>query len=174
MIRIPEIETERLRLRGWREDDAASLTPLYLDDSARFLGGGGGFPRAWRVIATQIGHWTLRGHGMWALEARATSTLAGFCGLWRPGDWPELELGWALLPAERGRGLASEAARAARRHAYQRMGASTLVSYIHPENRASIRVAERLGCRREETIELMSSPAAVFRHPGPDQLSEDQ
>ena len=63
------------------------------------------------------------------------------------------------------RGHATEAAQEVRSYAYNELGATTLVSYIAPDNVPSIRVAERLGAEHESTIVLRGEPAKVYRHP---------
>ncbi|MGI9523282.1 MAG: GNAT family N-acetyltransferase [Hyphomicrobiaceae bacterium] len=164
---VPVIITKRLKLRGWRLEDAEPLTRLYEDPDARFLGGTGDFARAWRVMAMEVGHWVLRGYGMWAVERLDTREFAGLCGLWHPGDWKELELGWSIVPTQRGQGFATEAAKAGRNYAYRVLNATSLVSYIDPDNIRSIRVAERLNCLREEPIEISGKTCLVYRHPQP-------
>ena len=124
--------------------------------------------RAWRQLAQYVGHWVLRGYGYWAVKERETGRLAGCVGLWRSEGWPELELGYWLVPEMQGRGYAVEAGRAARDHAWSVVRPESLVSYIHPENPASMRVAERLGAKREELIELLDyGPHWVYRYPVP-------
>ena len=75
MITIPTIETPRLRLTALNErhfDDYAAM--LADPDSTRWIGDGLPLDRtnAWRSLAMLIGHWQLRGYGMWALELKAT------------------------------------------------------------------------------------------------------
>ena len=163
----PELETDRLRLRLWREDDWHPLSHFFAEPKQTNIMGGvsdAGF--AWRVIACHVGHWQWRGYGMWALEEKANNALAGFCGPWHPADWPELELGWSLLAKYRGRGLATEAAAAARLDIDRELGLTTVVSYIEPSNMRSIAVAERLGCASEgETTLPSGTPALAYRHP---------
>lgn len=80
-------------------------------------------------------------------------------------------MGYWLVDEAQGKGYATEAATRARDFAYGNLGASTLVSYIDPENEPSKRVAQRLGAWHESTIELLDlGPHCVFRHPGPDDL----
>lgn len=163
----PELETDRLRLRQWREDDWRPLATFFAESKDTNIMGGvddAGF--AWRVIACHVGHWQWRGYGMWAVEHKADGVLAGFCGPWNPADWPELELGWSLLAAFRGKGLATEAAAAARTAVYRDLGTAPVVSYIEPDNTPSIAVAERLGCTLEAETALPSgTPALAYRHP---------
>ena len=67
-----------------------------------------------------------------------------------------------------GKGYATEAAARCRDHAFEALGAPTLVSYIAPANEASRRVAERLGARMEATIDLLGfGPHEVWRYPKP-------
>lgn len=168
----PVLETERLIMRGWRLDDAEPLAAIYRDeDLVRYAGGRLDFGGSWRMMATQVGHWVLRGYGNWALEEKSSASFVGLCGLWEPGDWPELEMGWSLARAFHGRGYATEAAARARRFAYGELSKHTLVSYIHPDNEPSKRVARRLGAVHEKTIELPRFTAEVFRHPGPNEIN---
>lgn len=70
------------------------------------------------------------------------------------------------MPEMQGKGYATEAALAARNYAFEVVGAETLVSYIHPDNEASKRLAERMGAIAEKTIELLDyGPHMVYRHP---------
>jgi RimJ/RimL family protein N-acetyltransferase len=169
---IPVLETERLILRGWRLADVEPLAGIFGDEGlSRFIGGKLDHGGTWRLVAMEAGHWMLRGYGMWALEERGGAPFVGFCGLWEPGDWPELEVGWVLAADRHGRGYATEAAERARRYAYDELKKRSIVSYIHPDNEASKRVARRLGAVHEKTIELRGFPAEVFRHPGPNTLN---
>jgi RimJ/RimL family protein N-acetyltransferase len=118
-------------------------------------------------MAMFMGHWTLRGFGLWALEEKASGAFVGYCGHFEPEGWPEHELGWSLVRDRQGRGYATEAARRAREHAYGDLGWTTLVSFIDPENHPSAKVAERLGAWREGQFELRGKTVDVWRHPGP-------
>jgi RimJ/RimL family protein N-acetyltransferase len=169
---IPVLETERLIMRGWRPDDAEPMAAIYGDEVlSRFIGGPLDSDGTWRLLAMEVGHWHLRGYGMWALEEKDGATFVGFCGLWEPAGWPELEVGWALAGTYQGRGYATEAAACARRYAYDDLRSKTLVSYIHPDNEPSKRVARRLGAVHDDTIELRGHPAEVFRHPAPQTIN---
>ena len=64
---------------------------------------------AWRQIAMIIGHWQLRGYGLWAVEERATGALVGRIGLFKPEGWPGFELGWMLRRDAWGQGYATRA-----------------------------------------------------------------
>lgn len=165
-----ELTTERLRLRMWRDDDLPDYARFFADArQARFVGGACPDHEAWRRLAVVVGHWTLRGFGLWAVEERDGGAFVGCVGVQRPHGWPETELGYWLAASMQHRGYAIEAGRAAREHAYATLPIDTLVSFIHPDNRASIRVAERLGARLEGHVELLAfGRHCVYRHPGPD------
>jgi RimJ/RimL family protein N-acetyltransferase len=168
-MNVPVLETERLRLWEWREEDFPAFADFWADETrARFVGGTCTREDAWRRMATYAGHWMLRGYGEWAIEEKASRCFAGYCGPWNPEGWPEREISWGLVKAFHGRGYATEAARRARDFAYRELGWPTAVSYIAAENIPSQRVAGRLGASFERSIELRGSPVGVYRHPGPD------
>lgn len=162
-----ERTSERLLLRQWRLDDFEPVAEFYANEPlARFVGGPCDHETAWRKIAMLAGHWHLRGHGYWAVEEKASGDFCGAVGLWKSHAWPELELGYWLIPAKFGRGYATEAGAVAIDFARNQLGAATLVSYIEPDNAASMKVAQRLGATREGTINLASfGPHRVFRYP---------
>ena len=138
---------------------------MYADPEVmRFLEDGRPLDRAaaFRSMAVHLGHWQLRGYGQWALEDRATGGLVGRAGLWQPEGWPGLEVGWLLERGSWGRGFATEAGRAAIDYAFRELGARKVISLIRPDNRASIRVAERLGESYRETIEIAGARASIY------------
>lgn len=162
-----ELQTERLRLRPWRDTDHPLLAKFYASEDARFVGGPLDADDTWRRMAMFVGHWTLRGFGNWVIEEKASGRQAGYTGLWHPFGWPEREIIWIVFEDFRGRGYAIEAARSAREHAYRRHGWPTAVSYISPDNHPSANVAKRLGARRETQITLRGHATDVWRHPPP-------
>lgn len=167
----PEICTERLRLRQWRETDFESFFRLFGDEElARYMGGHGDKSYCWGRMAGFAGNWALAGHGFYAIEEKATGAFLGLCGVVRRFDLDTPELGWGILREGQGKGYVTEAARAVRRHVYEDLGWRGLVSCISPENTASIRLAERLGARFERDLTERSYPCRLYRHPSPDQL----
>ncbi|HTK78554.1 MAG TPA: GNAT family N-acetyltransferase [Gemmataceae bacterium] len=166
MIAPTELQTDRLTLRMLRESDLDDYAEMCADPEVmRYLGDGKPMDRgmAWRNLALMVGHWSLRGYGQWAAVERSSGTLVGRIGFWRPEGWPDFEIGWTLRRSFWGRGYATEAARAALQLAFTEMQRSHVISLIRPDNAASIRVAERLGERLVETIELLGTPALMYR-----------
>lgn len=162
---IPVVETERLVLRGPRESDFDALAAFGASDRARFVGGPYPRFRSWGGFLATYGHWALRGYGMWIAEDRDSGAPAGRIGFIYNDGWDEPELGWHVFDGFEGRGLAHEAALAARRYGAAHFGLDGVISYIDPENRRSIALAERLGARREREGTLLDTPVHVYRHP---------
>jgi RimJ/RimL family protein N-acetyltransferase len=163
---IPTLETPRLRLRRPGAGDLDAFAELHADPEVmRYLGAGAAIDRdeSWRVVAMILGHWVLRGFGPFAVEERATGRMIGRVGVWQPEGWPGPELIWTLARASWGRGLASEAAAAARDYALGPLGIRQPYVLIHPDNAASLRVAEKIGGRFERADTLRGKPVRVYR-----------
>jgi RimJ/RimL family protein N-acetyltransferase len=167
---VPVLQTERLTLRAPGPQDADAFVAAHVAERARWMGGNAGREKAWRIFALEVGHWVLRGFGMWAVTLKGSDACLGAVGCWFPEGWPEREIGWFVFPEAEGKGIAREAAVAARAHAYGALGWTTAVSYVHPENERSIRLAERLGAVRDRRAArpLPQDGTLVFRHPGPE------
>jgi RimJ/RimL family protein N-acetyltransferase len=159
------LETERLRLRRFREADLDAYAEMSADPEVmRYIGTGIALSRtdAWRSIAGMLGHWQLRGYGMWALELKETGELVGRAGFLDPPGWPGFEIGWLLGRRHWGKGYAIEAARVALRYAFEELHRERVVSLIRPGNSRSVRVAEALGERLAGEVELLGSKALVY------------
>jgi RimJ/RimL family protein N-acetyltransferase len=164
---IPTLESERLILRAFTQNDFDPMAGFFADPVSASYGGPCQRDEAWRKFAVYPGHWALRGYGPWALEEKASGAFVGLAGLWFPQGWVEPEITWALLPGQHGKGYATEAAQRALQAAYEHFGWTTAVSVISTDNTASLAVAERLGAQRESTIPFRQGLAHVYRHAGP-------
>jgi RimJ/RimL family protein N-acetyltransferase len=164
---VPVIETERLRLRAWEERDFPAYAAFRADPARQaFLGLPMTLDQAWERFSSDLGVWVLRGYGIFAMAERAHDEAIGYTGLWFPPDIAEPELSWSLFSGQTGRGYATEAAAAARSWVYDTLGLPPLMSLVHPHNRASIAVANRLGAVLEKEIRLQGAPRHLYRHPG--------
>ncbi len=160
------IETERLNLRPWTLSDFEALSEFYAHESnAKYVGGVKDDDQAWRALATHIGHWQLMGFGYWAVDEKVTGEFVGCVGLWKSAGWPELELGYWIMPQQQGKGFALEAALRSKVYAREELKADSLVSYIDATNKPSIALAKKMGAVYEQTIELLEhGPHQVYRH----------
>lgn len=158
------LETERLVLRMFREEDFAAYAVICDDPEVmRFLGGKTlNKLEAWRHLAFIIGHWQLRGYGPWAVEEKHSGKLVGRIGFLNPEGWPGFELGWTLGREFWGRGYATEGAGRALQYGFNELDHEHIISLIHPDNKASIRVAERLGEKVEGETELLGNQVLVY------------
>lgn len=152
---IPVVETPRLRLRAHVPGDLAACAAMWADPVVTRHTGGRAFSReeSWARMLRYAGHWAWFGHGFWAIEDRAGGFVGelGFANFERALDdgAPSLagvpELGWALVAAAHGRGLATEAVRAALAWGDANLATERTACIIDPANAASIRLALRCG-----------------------------
>ena len=171
-IDIPTLTTERLTLRAPGPEDFEPFAAFYASERASMVGGPMDRPDAWRALAGIVGHWHMRGYGRWTMVDRATGAPVGVVGLHCPESWPEPEVGWIAFEGAEGRGLAREAAEAARAHAYGALGWATAISLIDPRNARSIALAERMGAAREADHDHPKYGAmGVWRHPAPGEVA---
>lgn len=158
---VTTIDTPRLVLRRWRDDDVASMAAINADPEVmRWIGDGSIRNEQQTRVAIEAleREWDKHGFGLFAVEVRATAELAGFTGLSIPDFLPEVmptvEIGWRLGHAFWGRGIATEAARAALRFGLIDPGLERIVSIAQIGNDASERIIAKLGMHLEcETID---------------------
>jgi RimJ/RimL family protein N-acetyltransferase len=165
MASLVQLETPRLLLRPLMEANFDDYAALCGDaEVMRYVGDHGPLSRedAWRQFAMLVGHWTLRGFGMWAVHERSSAAFVGRVGLHYPDGWPDRELAWALARRYWGNGYAFEAAAAALRVAFETLAWPRIVSVIAPSNLRSIRLAERLGERFERSLVLRGREVALY------------
>lgn len=151
---MTNVETSRLLLRPPQTSDVQTMMEIHQDpDVIRYLGTGvpGGLAVAWRNVAMMIGHWHMRGYGPWIITSKASGEILGRAGLWHADGGPGIELGWMVRRSEWGRGIATEAGRAALLWAWEHIQTDHIISVIHASNAPSIRIAEKLGQRLEVT-----------------------
>ena len=164
MTKVPILETERLILREFRQDDFPVYEKLAADiDVMRYLGGKTmNQVEAWRHMAFMVGHWTLRGYGYFALEEKATGEFIGRAGFTNPTGWPGFEMGWTIAPWRQRQGFAFEAAQRLLRFAFEDLDKEHVISLIHRDNIPSQRVAEKLGESVEGDTEVLGMPVLIY------------
>jgi RimJ/RimL family protein N-acetyltransferase len=141
--------TDRLGFRHWRLADLPLALALWTDpEVTRLIGGPLSPQQVGQKLAGEIATQDASGIQYWPMFLRVTGEHVGCAGLrpYRPAEGI-YELGFHLLTAYWGRGLAEEAARAVIGHAFKTLGANGLFAGHHPENAASRRILEKLGFR---------------------------
>ncbi|MQY42133.1 GNAT family N-acetyltransferase [Epibacterium sp. SM1969] len=171
---IPTLETKRLILRGPTAEGYPNFEATFASYRSRFMGGPLNPYESWMLFAAEIGHWQVRGFGMWMIHDKATDETYGMAGGWQPAGWPEAEIAWIIWPGAAGKGYALEATHAARDYFYKSQGWNTAVSYLDPKNLDSIRLAERLGAVKDHDAATVDGNDAVYRHPSPAELNNSQ
>lgn len=163
-MNVTTLETGRLLLRAWRNEDFDSYAEMCADPNImRFLGGKTlNRMEAWRQMAFLVGHWELLGYGHWAVEEKSSGRFAGRLGFLNPAGWPAFEIGWTLGREFQGKGYATEGATRALQYAFEELDKDHVISLIDPQNTASIRVAERLGEKLEGETELMGRNVLIY------------
>lgn len=150
------IETERLWLRPMREDDIDALLRIFTDRRVMATFASEPFDRTqmqgW--LDRNLRHQEAYGFGLFAIIDKADGRLIGDCGLeiMEVDGGQEAELGYDVLSAYWGCGLATEAASAVRDQAFGVLGLTRLVSLIRQGNDASRRAAEKVGMRHERDL----------------------
>jgi RimJ/RimL family protein N-acetyltransferase len=168
---VPLIETERLRLRSFRESDLGPWSSTMADpDVFRFLGGAA-FSRedVWRRLAMSCGLWDMLGYGYWAVERKDEGDLIGQVGFadfkrdLQPSIEGQPEMGWIFSPHGQGRGYALEAVIAGLVWADEQLAGQEIAAIIDPANASSIRLAERAGFESREDAIFRGEPILLFR-----------
>ena len=142
---IPDIDTPRLRLRAPCIDDFPVYHRFFADaEASHFYGGPMSEATAWRKLAADIGHWVLRGYGVWALEMKGEGRCVGTAGLVWPTGWPRPELTWWISQDAQRQGIATEASQAVIRWAYAH-GWAQVQTHMKDENMAARNLVAKLG-----------------------------
>jgi [ribosomal protein S5]-alanine N-acetyltransferase len=146
------LETDRLVLSTWQTSDWLALRPIATDvEVMRYITGGVPWAeeRIQLFVNRQVELFSERGFCRWKLLTKPAREMIGFCGVGFWGDGLEPEIGWWLAREYWGRGLATEAARAALQDAFERAGLTRVISVARPANTASTRIMEKLGLTLE-------------------------
>jgi len=162
-IRVPELRAGEFRLRLPRLEDFEHRAAHFASSRSVWEGGPKDRAAAWRVFASDVGQWALMGYGPFSVEG-AGGEYVGEVGIYHAADYPEREIGWFVVPAAEGRGIAARAARAVMHWARQAFGWTRLVSYVDPGNARSLVLARRLGGVVDPDLPGIDPGDVVFRH----------
>jgi RimJ/RimL family protein N-acetyltransferase len=169
------IETRRLLLRNWREEDLEPfIRHTNTEPVMRWLGGVRPAEEHRDLFRTRVMRWqSERGFTFWLVERKSDCEILGFCGLKIASDAGspvegELEIGWRLREDAWGQGYAKEAATASLDFAFDRLAARHVVALTVAGNEASWGLMERLGMTRRPDLDYEGpdwapGPVIVYR-----------
>ena len=168
-VEVPFLETERLTLRSHRLEDFVHCSAMWADtEVTRYIGGKPCTEEeSWARLLRYAGHWSLLGFGYWVVEEKTVGNFIGEVGF---ADYKRdlqplrgiPEIGWAFTTQARGKGYATEAVCAAVAWGDAHFPTPRTACIIHPENLASIRVAEKCNYRPFQRTTYQSHPTIMF------------
>jgi RimJ/RimL family protein N-acetyltransferase len=167
----PPIETSRLRLEPWQSDDWRALHAIAREPEVmRYITDGAPWneTQTQEFVARQLRHFSERNYCLWKLivknsgDVESGGTVDGLCGIQPLTETNEIEIGYWLAQRHWGHGLATEAARAAARDAFERVGLDRLVAVARKENAPSLRIMEKIGMTFERDHIHRGIPVVLY------------
>lgn len=164
MTAIPTLTTDRLNLRAPLLSDFDAWADYFA--SPRSVHEGGPFDRAqaYRIWASDVALWQLRGYGPFGVDDRDTGAHLGDVGIYQAADYPAPELGWFMAPQAEGRGIAFEAAQTVLDWLRDTTDWPHVTNIIDPANTRSINLGLRLGGVIDPTLPGIDAGDIVIRH----------
>lgn len=163
------LRTDRLILRPFTIDDIDAAYKMNLDEEvSRWTGDGGVVGKEEirrRIQEDVLGDYAKYGYGRMAVVLKETEEFIGFCGLKYLEDYEEVDLGYRLMSQYWGRGYATEACQVCLDYGFGQLGLYKIIAMVLPQNKASIRVLDKLGFQFQRDIvegEDMALLYAVF------------
>ena len=166
MTEGPVLTTERLSLRKFTLEDAPFILRLLnepsfikniadrgvrtIEDAGRYLTGG------------PIASYERYCHGLWLVELKGTRAPIGMCGLIKRDAFPDVDLGYALLPEFWAKGYALEATEATLRYGAEVLRFPRFLAFVTPGNEGSIRVLRKLGFTESGTTRLSPNDVVLL------------
>jgi RimJ/RimL family protein N-acetyltransferase len=159
------LETKRLVLRRMTAEDAEFILKLVNEPSfIRFIGDKGVRNHADAVQYIETGpvaNYARFGFGQYLVELKENRMPIGMCGLTKKDSLPDVDVGFAFLPAFWSKGYAFEAAAAVKGYAKDVLGIDRLVAVTIPDNESSIKLLDRIGLRFERMIRLSEDASEI-------------
>lgn len=159
------LTTGRIRLRGMHDSDQENLYKLFTDAEVMKY-----YPslKSKRETKEWIA-WNKRlakGYGvsLWIAEDKETGRFLGQCGIvpQTVNGSTVMEIGYMFARCHWGRGYATEAAQACLEYGFGKCHYGRMTALIDPNNRASVRVAEKIGMISGQTVEKWGRQLAVY------------
>jgi len=161
-----KLETERVRLEPWRAEDWRAFHLISTDrEVMRYIANGEPWSktRTREFVDRQIRQFEERGFCLWKLALKdGGGEVDGFCGIQPLAETEDVEIGWWLARRHWDKGIATEAAREVLRDAFERAGLGRIVAIALAENKASLRVMEKVGMKYEREHVHRGIPVVMF------------
>ncbi len=164
---IPKaLETDRLRIRPYRQEDLGSVTLLLTDEEVVRQTGlkehqtGQEVAAFFQVILNSYA--TRHPVCAFGIEEKETGTVVGSCGYETVGDYGDVQIYYALLPECRGNGYATEASERLIGFLLDDFGARRVLAYTASDNSPSVALAERVGMKLEEELSIDGRPSLMY------------
>ncbi|MBM7660952.1 RimJ/RimL family protein N-acetyltransferase [Bacillus mesophilus] len=159
------LETERLYLRPFIQDDINTLYSIFSDDETMLY-----YPAPFNLEQTQKWieknqhRYDIDGYGLWGVCLKETEELIGDCGLIKQyvDGKTEVEIGYHINKNYWSKGFATEAARACKTYGYDQLDLNRLISIINPKNTPSIRVAEKIEFNLEKESVIFDKTHFIY------------
>lgn len=163
------LETKRLILRNFTENDIETLTEINQDPKVcEFLPAIGTRDSTEKLIKKIIEHNSEHGFSLYAVELKSTQEMIGWCGLMIPSFeahfTPAVEIGWRLASNQWNQGYATEAAIAILEYAFKNLKLKEIVSFTAAGNIRSRRVMEKIGLHHD-LLDDFDHPKIEKSHP---------
>jgi [ribosomal protein S5]-alanine N-acetyltransferase len=150
------LTTNRLTLRRLDPADAEFMVELLNDPTfLRFIGDKGvrtADDARQYILGGPMASYERNGFGLWLVQLKESGLPIGMCGLLKRESLPDVDIGFAFLPAYRSQGYAFESASAVLDYGRTEFGLNRIVAITDPENAGSIRVLQKIGMRFERMI----------------------
>ncbi len=162
---VPSIDTSRLRLRPFRQEDAVELHRILTQpDMLKYFPRPGGPPleRVERLVRSQIEQWSTVGYAWWAVELKSSGRFVGWNGLQYLPETGETEIGYLIDRPLWGQGMTTEAARVGLEYGFRHAQLKEIIALAHPDNVASRRVMEKLGMSFDRFAEYFGMQMARY------------
>ncbi len=163
---MPPIETDRRILREFTENDVAAFFEMGNNPLVTRYTGDPGFKNLDDALTClrdrPLADYQRHGYGRWAVVLKATGQVIGFSGLKYLDDLQAVDIGYRLLPAFWGQGLATEAAAPAIRYGFETLHLNEIIGLVDPDNVASVKVLKKLGLTYVGMIKYRHGPAAKY------------
>lgn len=165
-MKIPSIKTQRLILRPFTELDTEPLYHILTHDNVLQY-----FPissppsKEWvgSFIDKQLAQWEKYGYAWWAVTLSTDPDLLGWCGLQFLPETGETEVGYLFGKPWWGKGYATEAAYASLGFAFTDLDMEQIIALVHPDNRGSIRVIEKIGMNFVDATQYFGMDVLRYR-----------